>query len=84
LDKYRGVIFRLKSTDQLRLKRLIANVDGVKSIFMMRDELIVSVRDDEVPRRIVDVAAQAGIKVDEIAECTPTLDLVYREAVSRL
>jgi ABC-2 type transport system ATP-binding protein len=83
LNKYRGVIFRVRSTDQLRLKKLVKNVDGVKTVFMVRDELVVSVGDSEAPRRITDAATQAGVRVDEIVECTPTLDLVYREVVSR-
>lgn len=83
LNKYRGVIFRVKSMEQLRLKRLLNSVEGVRSVFMVRDELIVSVSDSEAPRRITDTASQAGVRVAEIAECAPTLDLIYREVVSR-
>ncbi|MEM2415605.1 MAG: ABC transporter ATP-binding protein [Thermoproteota archaeon] len=83
LNKYRGVIFRLKSTDPLRLKRLLSSINSVRSAFMIRDELIVSVKNDEALKKITNTAAQAGVRIEEATECTPTLDLIYREVVSR-
>lgn len=84
LNKYRGVIFRVKSTNQLRLKQLLKDLDCVKSVFVVRGELLVSVSDSDASRRITDTATRVGIKVDEVTECPPTLDLIYREVVSRI